>query len=195
VLEPCYPIHVFAGIRTLEVLPTAASKANVISKVLDKLKDMPPCFIFAVGVDRADESMFQYFLENPQPAETEVITCTVGSKSSRAQYFAIGAREIEYLLATMTKLEYQTLRAMGGRGLARISSGVRSTSAERWSGGRGPGLRSDMLKKKNQTTHKQDYWAGMKDDEFSHMQVSPHGTPTLTGLTPPSGRIQHLTLA
>ncbi|KAK9763176.1 Trehalose-6-P synthase/phosphatase complex subunit [Basidiobolus ranarum] len=86
-LGTVYPIHVVGVSKNLEVLPRSVSKSNAVHRVLEANPEAD--FIVAIGDDRTDEDMFEA-LENLQLVQPEksIFTCTVGSKTTQASYFA-----------------------------------------------------------------------------------------------------------
>jgi len=66
-------------------MPKDVNKAVAITRILEKLT---PDFILCIGDDRTDEDMFDYL--NKLTNIKTVITCTVGSKSTEANFFISG---------------------------------------------------------------------------------------------------------
>jgi trehalose 6-phosphate synthase/phosphatase len=84
-----YPIHCIAGNKNVEVLPSNVNKSAAAKHIFESLC---PGFVLAIGDDRADEDLFS-LVNNLEAAQFKV-TCTVGSKSSEAQYFVTGVAAV-----------------------------------------------------------------------------------------------------
>lgn len=100
-LEKVYPIHCIMGRKNIEVLPRSIAKSHIAAQIMSKLD---PEFVLCVGDDRADEDMFQ-LINEMQKSNTYGVkwfwTCTVGSKSSGAQYFMTGVVEVLNVLSAL----------------------------------------------------------------------------------------------
>ncbi|KAF9195349.1 hypothetical protein BGZ50_004725 [Haplosporangium sp. Z 11] len=116
-----YPIHAIVGRKCLEVMPRDVSKASATRTIVESLMpvssspssesvtalpstggDAPAAqahsldFVLCVGDDRSDEDMFQYVngLKVGTGNPHQVVTCTVGSKSSEAHWFVPGVSSV-----------------------------------------------------------------------------------------------------
>jgi trehalose 6-phosphate synthase/phosphatase len=70
-------------------MPRNVNKSVAISRIL---ATVDPDFILCMGDDRTDEDMFDYV--NKLDSVQTCITCTVGSKSSEANYFVNGVSSV-----------------------------------------------------------------------------------------------------
>jgi trehalose 6-phosphate synthase complex regulatory subunit len=57
-----------------------------------------PDFVMAIGDDRADEELFAYINKLNIP---NIVTCTVGAKSTEAQYFINGVHSVLSILENL----------------------------------------------------------------------------------------------
>jgi trehalose-6-phosphatase len=78
-------VHAIAGNQNIEVIPKDINKTAVAVRV-------------AVGDDRADEELFAYINKLDVP---NVVTCTVGAKSTEALYFVNGVQSVLNILETL----------------------------------------------------------------------------------------------
>jgi len=71
------------------------SKAATTQHILKSLKEwnLDPDFVLCFGDDRQDEDMFDAAKEYAD-ATAEVVTCTVGRKTSKAECFVEGVEEV-----------------------------------------------------------------------------------------------------
>ncbi|KAM3586532.1 Trehalose-6-P synthase/phosphatase complex subunit [Umbelopsis sp. WA50703] len=88
-------VHAIAGNQNIEVIPKDINKTAVAVRVLQTVQ---PDFIMAVGDDRADEELFAYINKLDVP---NVVTCTVGAKSTEALYFVNGVQSVLNILETL----------------------------------------------------------------------------------------------
>ena len=93
-LENIYPVHAVMGKKNIEVRPRSVSKGAIVSKVLDDASQ-EDIFVMAIGDERADEDVFEYLnhLRGGHQSNT-LLSCTVGSKSSHANFFLTGVPEV-----------------------------------------------------------------------------------------------------
>lgn len=78
-----------------QVIPRDINKAAVAVRILQSVQ---PDFIMAIGDDRADEELFAYINKLNIP---NIVTCTVGAKSSEALYFVNGVQSVLSILETL----------------------------------------------------------------------------------------------
>ncbi|KAF9573378.1 hypothetical protein EC968_008648 [Mortierella alpina] len=99
-LGSIYPIHAVVGRKCLEVMPRDVSKAHAAKKIVESLLQQddtdPLDFVLCIGDDRSDEEMFGYCngLKFGGDNEHRVVTCTVGSKGSKARWFVPGVSTV-----------------------------------------------------------------------------------------------------
>nr|CAG8556645.1 5658_t:CDS:10 [Entrophospora candida] len=99
-----YMIHAIAGNKTIEVMPKDVNKGVAIARILENLT---PDFILCIGDDRTDEDMFDYL--NRLTNIKTVITCTVGSKSTEANFFIGGVSSVLSCLEMLTTEEFNII--------------------------------------------------------------------------------------
>ncbi|ORX50874.1 hypothetical protein DM01DRAFT_324296 [Hesseltinella vesiculosa] len=92
-----FAVHAVAGRTNIEVLPHDVNKSGIANRVL---LDTQPDFVLAIGDDRSDEDMFAYL--NKQNAVKNVITCTVGSRSTEAKYYISNVDYVLDLIDTLS---------------------------------------------------------------------------------------------
>ncbi|KAI8643620.1 glycosyltransferase family 20-domain-containing protein [Parasitella parasitica] len=77
-----FAVHAIIGNTTIEVIPHDINKSSIANRIL---QETSPDFVLSVGDDRSDEDLFS-FLKKQKNLE-KVITCTVGTRSTEADYF------------------------------------------------------------------------------------------------------------
>ena len=92
------PLEVLTGKKNIEVRPTSMNKGEIVKKLLSSYSKAD--FIFCVGDDRTDEDMFRV-LRNLSAPEKTCFTCTIGHKSSLAQYYLKDPEELLELMRHM----------------------------------------------------------------------------------------------
>lgn len=75
-----FAVHAIAGNTTIEVIPHDITKSSIANRIL---QETTPDFVLAIGDDRSDEDMF-LFLKKQK--DLKVINCTVGTRSTEANY-------------------------------------------------------------------------------------------------------------
>lgn len=81
-------------------MPRDVSKAHAAKKIVESLRQQegadPLDFVLCIGDDRSDEEMFGYCngLKLGGESEHRVVTCTVGSKGSKALWFVPGVSTV-----------------------------------------------------------------------------------------------------
>jgi len=112
-LGSIYPIHAVVGRKCLEVMPRDVSKSHATKTIIDTLhaasstegesssSSRPPLdFVISIGDDRSDEDMFEYcngLIQDDDHTglnKNQVVTVTVGSKSSAAKWFVPGVSAV-----------------------------------------------------------------------------------------------------
>ncbi|CAO3677838.1 unnamed protein product [Umbelopsis vinacea] len=88
-------VHAITCNQSIEVIPRDINKAAVAVRILQSVQ---PDFIMAIGDDRADEELFAYINKLNIP---NIVTCTVGAKSSEALYFVNGVQSVLSILETL----------------------------------------------------------------------------------------------
>lgn len=78
-------------------MPHEVNKSGIANRVL---QDVQPDFVLSIGDDRTDEDMFS-FLNKQTVAKTTVITCTVGSRSTEAQYYITNVDQVIHVLDSL----------------------------------------------------------------------------------------------
>ncbi|KAI8084885.1 glycosyltransferase family 20-domain-containing protein [Halteromyces radiatus] len=89
-----FAVHAVAGRTNIEVMPHEINKSGIANRVL---QDIQPDFILSIGDDRTDEDMFA-FLNKQKVTNTTVVTCTVGSRSTEAQYYINNVDQVMHIL-------------------------------------------------------------------------------------------------
>ncbi|KAF9212479.1 hypothetical protein BGZ59_006702 [Podila verticillata] len=108
-----YPIHAVVGRKCLEVMPRDVSKSHATKFIVDTLRaasstegessssSRPPLdFVLSIGDDRSDEDMFEYCNgltqddDHTSLTKNQIVTVTVGSKSSAAKWFVPGVSAV-----------------------------------------------------------------------------------------------------
>ncbi|SAM00463.1 hypothetical protein [Absidia glauca] len=89
-----FAVHAVAGRTNIEVMPHEVNKSGIANRVL---QDVQPDFVLSIGDDRTDEDMFS-FLNKQTVANTTVVTCTVGSRSTEAQYYITNVDQVIHVL-------------------------------------------------------------------------------------------------
>jgi trehalose 6-phosphate synthase/phosphatase len=74
-------VHAVAGNTTIEVIPHDINKSSIANRIL---LETTPDFVLAIGDDRSDEDMFSFLHKQKT---LKVVTCTVGTRSTEANYF------------------------------------------------------------------------------------------------------------
>lgn len=88
--ENNFPVHAIMGEKNIEVRPKSASKKSMAHNILSQYEDMK-LFILAIGDEKADEDLFEYLNQFKGEHESNtVISCTIGSKLSHANFFLTG---------------------------------------------------------------------------------------------------------
>ncbi|KAI9323685.1 glycosyltransferase family 20-domain-containing protein [Dichotomocladium elegans] len=87
-----FPVHSVTGKTNIEVMPHDINKTAVANRIL---QDIKPDFVLAIGDDRMDEDMFSFLNKQKIP---NVITCTVGSRSTEAKYFVPNVQSVRSTL-------------------------------------------------------------------------------------------------
>jgi trehalose 6-phosphate synthase/phosphatase len=77
-----FAVHAVAGNTTIEVIPHDINKSSIVNRIL---QETSPDFVLSIGDDRSDEDMFNFLTK--QKSLKKVITCTVGTRSTEANYF------------------------------------------------------------------------------------------------------------
>lgn len=77
-----FAVHAVAGNTTIEVIPHDINKSSIANRIL---QETSPDFVLSIGDDRSDEDMFNFLKK--QKSLQKVITCTVGKRSTEANYF------------------------------------------------------------------------------------------------------------
>ncbi|CAO3600379.1 unnamed protein product [Absidia cylindrospora] len=90
-----FAVHAVAGRTNIEVMPHEVNKSSIANRVL---QDTQPDFVLSIGDDRTDEDMFS-FLNKQTISKATVVTCTVGSRSTEAQYYINNVDQVIQLLA------------------------------------------------------------------------------------------------
>lgn len=63
------------------MIPHDINKSSIANRIL---QDTTPDFVLSIGDDRSDEDMFTYLNKQKQ---LKVVTCTVGTRSTEANYY------------------------------------------------------------------------------------------------------------
>lgn len=63
------------------MIPHDINKSSIANRIL---QDTTPDFVLSIGDDRSDEDMFNYLNKQKQ---LKVVTCTVGTRSTEANYY------------------------------------------------------------------------------------------------------------
>lgn len=90
-----FAVHAVAGNTTIEVIPTEINKSSIANRIL---QETTPDFVLSIGDDRSDEDMFNFL--NKQK-ELNVVTCTIGTRSTEATYYIPNVGEV---LSTLERL-------------------------------------------------------------------------------------------
>lgn len=64
------------------MIPHDINKSSIANRIL---QETSPDFVLSIGDDRSDEDMFNFLKK--QKSLQKVITCTVGTRSTEANYF------------------------------------------------------------------------------------------------------------
>ncbi|KAJ2657876.1 Trehalose-6-P synthase/phosphatase complex synthase subunit [Coemansia sp. RSA 1199] len=94
------PLTIVNGNKTVEVRPSQVDKAFALRAIVGGLSGAQLDFVMSVGDGRGDENVFA-FLNTELKATPELITCTVGRKSTLAKYFL---PNVDSVLAILSKL-------------------------------------------------------------------------------------------
>ncbi|KAJ1844305.1 Trehalose-6-P synthase/phosphatase complex synthase subunit [Coemansia sp. RSA 2708] len=94
------PLTIVDGNKTVEVRPARVDKAAAFRAILHDLAALPLAFVMAVGDGRGDENVFAY-LDSELASVPDLITCTVGRKSTHAKFFL---PNVDSVLAVLAKL-------------------------------------------------------------------------------------------
>lgn len=94
------PMEVLMGQKILYVRPRGVHKGAAVAEVLKRLcaEGESPTWLFSVGDDCTDEDMFNELYRFAKNSDVVVNTCTVGRKTTRAQYYVSGVDEVLGLL-------------------------------------------------------------------------------------------------
>ncbi|KAI8969653.1 glycosyltransferase family 20-domain-containing protein [Pilobolus umbonatus] len=76
-----FAVQVKSGRTTIEVVPHDINKTSIAKRILEETK---PEFVLSVGDDRSNEDLFSYL--NKQD-NIKVVTATVGTRSTKANYY------------------------------------------------------------------------------------------------------------
>ncbi|KAH9139384.1 hypothetical protein AeRB84_016332 [Aphanomyces euteiches] len=103
-----WPLDVIQGKDYIEVRPEGLGKGKIVRQILRKLhddttkSDIPIDFVWTLGDDVADELMFDAALGCAHDFSIpNVLTCTVGHKASKAQYFVSDHAQVVSLLGSV----------------------------------------------------------------------------------------------
>ncbi|KAI9496750.1 glycosyltransferase family 20-domain-containing protein [Zychaea mexicana] len=91
-----FQVHAVTGKTTIEVLPHDINKSAIANRIM---QDINPDFVLSIGDDRMDEDMFAFLNKQKIP---NVITCTVGSRSTEAKYFVPNVQSVHNTLEAFT---------------------------------------------------------------------------------------------
>jgi trehalose 6-phosphate synthase/phosphatase len=113
-----YPVDIIQGAMNIEVRHTGMGKGVAVSRVLNTLTSamsdtklqLPKKldfegkvdFVLAVGDDRTDEEMFQA-LDESRSLIAHTVTCTVGNKSTSAEYHLPSCEQVLSFLRSLTE--------------------------------------------------------------------------------------------
>ncbi|CAN8270906.1 unnamed protein product [Cochlearia groenlandica] len=103
------PVFVKRGRQIVEVKPQEVSKGKVVEHLIATMrnnKGKRPDFLLCIGDDRSDEDMFDSIAKHQDSssiARTEVFSCTVGQKPSKAKYY------LDDTASVITMLEWLAL--------------------------------------------------------------------------------------
>ncbi|KAJ2188157.1 Trehalose-6-P synthase/phosphatase complex synthase subunit, partial [Coemansia sp. RSA 530] len=95
-----WPLTIVNGNKTVEVRPSQVDKAYALRAIIGNLAGAQLDFVMSIGDGRGDENVFA-FLNTELKATQELITCTVGRKSTQAKYFL---PNVDSVLAILSKL-------------------------------------------------------------------------------------------
>jgi trehalose 6-phosphate synthase/phosphatase len=89
------------GSKTLELRPSTVDKSTAARSILKDLKAKhEECgFLMCIGDGKTDEVVFQCIEDYPGS-----ITCTVGKKQTEAHYYLDSVKDVQSLLARLSKL-------------------------------------------------------------------------------------------
>jgi trehalose-phosphatase len=90
-----FAVHAVAGNTTIEVIPHDINKSSTANRIL---QETSPDFVLAIGDDRSDEDMFSFLKKQKS---LQVITCTVGTRSTEAKYYI---QNVDSVLDTLEKM-------------------------------------------------------------------------------------------
>ncbi|KAI8977044.1 glycosyltransferase family 20-domain-containing protein [Mycotypha africana] len=99
-----FAVHTVIGNTTIEVLPHDLNKSSIVTRIIQHEQEGNNAstidFILAIGDDRSDEDLFHYLknhqtiLSSDQQQQKVVITCTVGRRSTEANYFVANVEAV-----------------------------------------------------------------------------------------------------
>ncbi len=97
------PMEVLMGQKILYVRPRGVNKGAAVQEIVRRLCDRGerPEWILSVGDDRTDEDMFKAL---DSVAKDVAITCTVGRKTTAAQFYVNDVEEVIELLEMLERL-------------------------------------------------------------------------------------------
>ncbi|PIA15979.1 trehalose-phosphatase, partial [Coemansia reversa NRRL 1564] len=97
------PLSIVDGRKTVEVRPTKVEKAAAFRAILNALAvaSPPPAFAMAIGDSKSDERVFSLLNGDFAATIPNLVTCTVGRKSTHAKYFL---PDVESVLNILAKL-------------------------------------------------------------------------------------------
>ncbi|KAJ2081543.1 Trehalose-6-P synthase/phosphatase complex synthase subunit [Coemansia sp. RSA 988] len=96
------PLSIVDGRKTVEVRPTKVEKSAAFRAILNALGSNPPlAFAMAIGDSKSDERVFTLLNCDFAATIPNLVTCTVGRKSTHAKYFL---PDVESVLSILAKL-------------------------------------------------------------------------------------------
>ena len=107
-----FDVEVLKGRDYVQVRPRDVNKGVFVTEVLRLLRragnDVD--LVIAMGDDTTDESMFEaaQAFAKEKPAQRECITCTIGSKPSRAQYYVMDVSNVHEILDSLKNTIYRS---------------------------------------------------------------------------------------
>ena len=103
-------VKIVHDVGVVEVRSFLGTRGAIVKTLLQQYKEehqADPEMVFCMGDSMVDEPMFgdvqnMFRMASNDETEPEVITCTVGQKASRAQYFTTSVQEDYHLFALLT---------------------------------------------------------------------------------------------
>lgn len=98
------PMEVLMGQKILYVRPKGVHKGAAVAHILQSLdqENEWPAWVLSIGDDRTDEDMFTELYRSSKNREMVVNTCTVGRKTTAAEYYVDSVDDVLDLLSILS---------------------------------------------------------------------------------------------